>query len=130
VLADEDRGVERGTALACVNVASDQVPACLDDLDVLPVRVFEDHELRTLERAGRRHLRLGVDGVALGRPFLVRRVDVLDFKAGVCVAYVVLSAAYRGRIMALWVCVYIGTTPVGSIITGAIISAAGPGPPC
>ncbi len=36
------------------------------------------------------------------------------------------SPAYRGRIMALWVYVYIGTTPVGSIITGAIISAAGP----
>ena len=35
------------------------------------------------------------------------------------------SAAYRGRIMALWVYVYIGTTPVGSIISGAIISAAG-----
>jgi predicted MFS family arabinose efflux permease len=36
------------------------------------------------------------------------------------------STAYRGRIMALWVYVYIGTSPVGSIITGAIISAAGP----
>jgi len=35
------------------------------------------------------------------------------------------STAYRGRIMALWVYVYIGTTPVGSIITGAIIAAAG-----
>ncbi len=35
------------------------------------------------------------------------------------------SAAYRGRIMALWVYVYVGTTPVGSIITGEIISAAG-----
>ena len=35
------------------------------------------------------------------------------------------SPDYRGRIMALWVYVYIGTTPVGSIITGAIISAAG-----
>jgi MFS family permease len=35
------------------------------------------------------------------------------------------SVAYRGRIMALWVYVYIGTSPVGSIITGAIISAAG-----
>ena len=35
------------------------------------------------------------------------------------------SPAYRGRIMALWIYVYIGTTPVGSIITGAIISAAG-----
>jgi Transmembrane secretion effector len=34
------------------------------------------------------------------------------------------SPAYRGR-MALWVYVYLGTTPVGSIITGAIISAAG-----
>jgi MFS family permease len=36
------------------------------------------------------------------------------------------SPAYRGRIMALWVFVYIGTTPVGSIITGAISSAGGP----
>jgi predicted MFS family arabinose efflux permease len=35
------------------------------------------------------------------------------------------SPGYRGRIMALWVYVYIGTSPVGSIITGAIISAAG-----
>jgi MFS family permease len=33
---------------------------------------------------------------------------------------------YRGRVMALWVFVYLGTTPVGSIITGAISSAAGP----
>jgi MFS family permease len=32
---------------------------------------------------------------------------------------------YRGRIMALWVFVYIGTTPIGSIITGAITSASG-----
>jgi MFS family permease len=36
------------------------------------------------------------------------------------------SAAYRGRIMALWVFVYIGTTPVGTIITGWITSAGGP----
>jgi MFS family permease len=35
------------------------------------------------------------------------------------------SPEFRGRIMALWVYVYIGTSPVGSIITGAIISAAG-----
>ena len=28
--------------------------------------------------------------------------------------------------MALWVFVYIGTTPVGSVITGAISSAGGP----
>ncbi len=35
------------------------------------------------------------------------------------------SPDYRGRIMALWVYVYIGTTPVGSVITGAIISAGG-----
>ena len=33
---------------------------------------------------------------------------------------------YRGRIMALWVFVYMGTTPVGCIITGAISSAGGP----
>jgi hypothetical protein len=32
----------------------------------------------------------------------------------------------RGRIMALWVFVYMGTTPVGSITTGAISSAGGP----
>jgi MFS family permease len=36
------------------------------------------------------------------------------------------SAAYRGRIMALWVFVYIGTTPIGSIVTGWIIAAGGP----
>jgi MFS family permease len=32
---------------------------------------------------------------------------------------------YRGRIMALWVFVYLGTTPIGSILTGAISSAGG-----
>jgi MFS family permease len=32
---------------------------------------------------------------------------------------------YRGRIMALWVFVYMGTTPIGSILTGAISSAGG-----
>jgi MFS family permease len=36
------------------------------------------------------------------------------------------SSAFRGRIMALWVFVYLGTTPIGSIITGWIISAGGP----
>ncbi len=36
------------------------------------------------------------------------------------------SSAYRGRIMALWVFVYLGTTPIGSIVTGWIISASGP----
>jgi MFS family permease len=35
------------------------------------------------------------------------------------------SSAYRGRIMALWVFVYLGTTPIGSILTGWIISASG-----
>jgi MFS family permease len=35
------------------------------------------------------------------------------------------SAAYRGRIMALWVFVYIGTTPIGGIITGWIAGAGG-----
>jgi MFS family permease len=35
------------------------------------------------------------------------------------------SSAYRGRIMALWVFVYIGTTPIGSILTGWITSAGG-----
>jgi MFS family permease len=36
------------------------------------------------------------------------------------------SGAYRGRVMALWVFVYIGTTPIGSIVTGWITSAGGP----
>jgi MFS family permease len=36
------------------------------------------------------------------------------------------AADYRGRIMALWVFVYIGTTPVGSILTGWITAAGGP----
>ena len=36
------------------------------------------------------------------------------------------SSAYRGRIMALWVFVYIGTTPIGSVLTGWITQAAGP----
>jgi MFS family permease len=36
------------------------------------------------------------------------------------------SSAYRGRIMALWVFVYLGTTPIGSILTGWIIAVGGP----
>lgn len=36
------------------------------------------------------------------------------------------SADYRGRVMALFVFVYIGTTPIGSVLTGWISSAAGP----
>jgi MFS family permease len=36
------------------------------------------------------------------------------------------SSAYRGRVMALWVFVYIGTTPIGSVVSGWIISASGP----
>jgi len=36
------------------------------------------------------------------------------------------SSAYRGRIMALWVFVYIGTTPIGTVITGWITNAGGP----
>jgi len=34
--------------------------------------------------------------------------------------------AYRGRIMALWVLVYLGTTPVGSVLSGWVCSFAGP----
>jgi MFS family permease len=33
--------------------------------------------------------------------------------------------AYRGRVMALWVFVYIGTTPIGSALTGWISGTAG-----
>jgi MFS family permease len=36
------------------------------------------------------------------------------------------SAAYRGRVMALWVFVYLGTTPIGSILSGWLITAGGP----
>jgi MFS family permease len=36
------------------------------------------------------------------------------------------STDYRGRIMALWVFVYIGTTPVGTILTGWITAVGGP----
>lgn len=36
------------------------------------------------------------------------------------------STAFRGRIMALWVLVYIGTTPIGSVLAGWIISSSGP----
>jgi MFS family permease len=36
------------------------------------------------------------------------------------------APAYRGRVLALWVFVYLGTTPIGSVLTGWIISAAGP----
>jgi MFS family permease len=36
------------------------------------------------------------------------------------------STSYRGRIMALWVFVYIGTTPLGSILTGWITEVGGP----
>jgi MFS family permease len=35
------------------------------------------------------------------------------------------STAYRGRIMALWVFVYLGTTPIGSVLTGWITAAGG-----
>jgi hypothetical protein len=33
---------------------------------------------------------------------------------------------YRGRILALWVFVYIGTTPVGSVLSGWIMAGGGP----
>nr|WP_296065531.1 hypothetical protein [uncultured Actinoplanes sp.] len=36
------------------------------------------------------------------------------------------SPAFRGRIMALWVFVYLGTTPIGSVLTGWIMSTGGP----
>jgi predicted MFS family arabinose efflux permease len=36
------------------------------------------------------------------------------------------APAYRGRVMALLVSVYFGTTPIGSVLTGWVTSAAGP----
>lgn len=36
------------------------------------------------------------------------------------------SPGYRGRIMALWVFVYLGTTPIGSLVTGQVTAAGGP----
>ena len=35
------------------------------------------------------------------------------------------STAFRGRVMALWVFVYLGTTPIGSLLTGWITSLGG-----
>lgn len=35
------------------------------------------------------------------------------------------SSTYRGRVMALWVFVYIGTTPIGSVLTGWIADVGG-----
>lgn len=35
------------------------------------------------------------------------------------------SRDYRGRIVALWVFVYLGTTPIGSVITGWITATWG-----
>jgi MFS family permease len=34
--------------------------------------------------------------------------------------------AFRGRVMALWVFVYLGTTPIGNIASGWLSAAAGP----
>ena len=36
------------------------------------------------------------------------------------------SVDFRGRIMALWVFAYIGTTPIGTILTGWITTVGGP----
>jgi MFS family permease len=36
------------------------------------------------------------------------------------------SLAFRGRVMALWVFVYLGTTPIGSVLTGWIVDTGGP----
>ena len=33
---------------------------------------------------------------------------------------------YRGRVMALWVLVFLGTTPIGNLAVGWLCSAAGP----
>jgi hypothetical protein len=38
------------------------------------------------------------------------------------------SASYRGRIMALWVFVYIGTTPIGASSAGGSSAPADPAP--
>jgi MFS family permease len=35
------------------------------------------------------------------------------------------ASAFRGRVMALWIFVYIGTTPIGSVLTGWIADVGG-----
>jgi MFS family permease len=35
------------------------------------------------------------------------------------------SSAFRGRVMSLWIFVYIGTTPIGSVLTGWIADVGG-----
>lgn len=36
------------------------------------------------------------------------------------------STEFRGRIMALWVFVFLGTTPIGSVVIGSVTSVGGP----
>jgi MFS family permease len=38
------------------------------------------------------------------------------------------SAAYRGRVMALYILVFLGTTPIGAPLIGWLAEHAGPGP--
>jgi MFS family permease len=78
-------------------------------------------------------------GVALALTSAAPNVTVacvlLVLTGATAFAYVTLSSttlqlhsapAYRGRIMALWVFVYIGTTPIGSVLSGWLCSFAGP----
>jgi MFS family permease len=74
-------------------------------------------------------------GLTAAAPNLVTVCIALAFTGTAAFAFVTLasttlqlhsSAAFRGRIMALWVFVYIGTTPIGSILTGWITAEGGP----
>jgi MFS family permease len=69
-----------------------------------------------------------------GAPDVAAACVALVLTGGAAFAFVTLasttlqlhsSPAYRGRIMALWVFVYIGTTPIGSVLTGWITAAGG-----
>jgi MFS family permease len=78
-------------------------------------------------------------GVALAltaaAPNVVTACALLVITGAAGFAYVTLSSttlqlhaapAYRGRIMALWIFVYLGTTPLGNVLSGWICSAASP----
>ncbi|WP_328394090.1 MFS transporter [Nocardia sp. NBC_00416] len=78
-------------------------------------------------------------GIALAAtavaPNLITACAALSATGGAAFCFVTLAStalqlhsdpAYRGRVMALWVFVFLGTTPIGSLVTGWIINLAGP----
>jgi hypothetical protein len=84
------------------------------------------------DQLARRHRSTrSLNATAPSKPFQLYFVGQVVSASGTFLQQTVHSSpAFRGRIMALWVFVNMGTTPIGSILTGWIISAGGPMPPC